>query len=1015
MLSVGRTLPPVAAAAAAAALRCAGCRPALVSRVAIPAAACRAVAVLATPALRAAALSTATQSGAAATTTVAPAAATPATSDASANVATWVELQSAWAGSNPSSSAARVNKAAAEAAPRFPDGILAAMAGGLRPRGAVEEAAAHAAARAVATAPASEAAAVDAAAYVTSLLGQAEAAAGAALVRWGGASAPQSGDALQVAIAALDAASRRVVDVGDIPASVDASLAARAYALTAAAQAERGDARGALVALRRLLAWRRAGGSARADDVAMVWEVAAFDAAARGAAAAGDSHRAAVVLDALAEWAAAAGSVPAAASHAVATVAATALGGFARYADTTAFTLASHPSGSNAAALRSALTVPAGEVVLPGGVRLTEVMRRHAAAAANAAQRQRTAAAAATPRLAPAGDAAGDAAEAAEGEAADVEVTDDVAVIEAAAVDSIVAAHAAAAAVAPSPLVHDAALALAVRSGSAIAVARVVRAVAASKGSFTPSTAAVLQAARRRAEDVGAARARLGGSGQLDSRKLMGVAPPPPPHSREASSREADAATAAPDVMPAVLLSPYQLAPPPISGQAAVLQPPPVLAFDDAQWRTLLEGVAALTAAPPPPPAVARALLGAGAAAGEVVDVLHRTTVPLVSLAADAGRLTTAANHLDALADACAELQRTAGTAAPTELLPRAAAYGAFIRGAVRAGQPARALRVAEHATALGHTLPPSARAACVDALLTLGDVAAAERSLEPPAAGGAPLPPSAYLAVMGAHGAARNAAGVMRALRAAQAAGHLRAVDAAAHRGIFNVCGLPAGALSTVLFDGLRALRAAVAAGRLPPPTTLRVYHTAHDRAACRSVLQSQVPPLDARSWGLRREARHLLVPSEVLMGWFTDVGASEGGTATSSTPRRGTAFGAAGGWAAGAGGGGGDTASSADDAGKAADARAAYYAGTLVPPRAAAASTPSSSSSPAAAAAASGPATDASTAPLSAAGAAAATALDAWHKNWAAPRARARARAGAAAAAARRAPSQPSASPPR
>jgi hypothetical protein len=96
---------------------------------------------------------------------------------------------------------------------------------------------------------------------------------------------------------------------------------------------------------------------------------------------------------------------------------------------------------------------------------------------------------------------------------------------------------------------------------------------------------------------------------------------------------------------------------------------------------------------------------------------------------------------------------------------------------------------------------------------------------------------PLAFLRVINAFAEAAQPLKAFMVLRSAQNAGHLKAVDDSAHKGIFNVSGLHSSAISMILFDGIKALRESVAAGNFAAPQTLRIYHNPADRLHIRGV----------------------------------------------------------------------------------------------------------------------------------------------------------------------------------
>jgi hypothetical protein len=116
------------------------------------------------------------------------------------------------------------------------------------------------------------------------------------------------------------------------------------------------------------------------------------------------------------------------------------------------------------------------------------------------------------------------------------------------------------------------------------------------------------------------------------------------------------------------------------------------------------------------------------------------------------------------------------------------------------------------------------------------------------------------YAAVIGAAAAAGEPARALALLRAAQLAGLLRHVDASLASGTHTTGGLPASALAAVVPDALCALRAAVRAGAVPPPPSLRIFHAPEHRPVLRALLAGALsPPLSSASSG-RRAARRSL-----------------------------------------------------------------------------------------------------------------------------------------------------------
>ena len=238
------------------------------------------------------------------------------------------------------------------------------------------------------------------------------------------------------------------------------------------------------------------------------------------------------------------------------------------------------------------------------------------------------------------------------------------------------------------------------------------------------------------------------------------------------------------------------------------------------------------------------------------------------------------------------------------QAVPDSTYWALLIEACAAAGQPRRALRVMAAASSSGRTPTRRAYGAVITALARgggIGDAEAAEVALcaaeETP--GCEPMP-ATDLAVMRAWATATSSSAasgggggggggsthtrVLAILRQAQARGMLVGVDTNAYAGIWNLSGLPREALATVLWDGLRALKRGVAARTLPPPLTLRVYHSAADRLHIRSLLASLSPPLQAVAWGASREQRHLFVSAAELVAWLTapDPAALEGRAAT-------------------------------------------------------------------------------------------------------------------------------------
>lgn len=206
--------------------------------------------------------------------------------------------------------------------------------------------------------------------------------------------------------------------------------------------------------------------------------------------------------------------------------------------------------------------------------------------------------------------------------------------------------------------------------------------------------------------------------------------------------------------------------------------------------------------------------------------------------------------------------------------------YDAVIAACMENGQPQRALKFASAMIdaqltptrdtvhliidgLVGPRVSPIDRAAHVDTALVWFDYG--RRSSEA-------LPVSSLTALLGALCDARRSDVALRMMRNIQReAGQLGFVDARAHAGVFNVSSLPPALIAAVLYDGLRALRDAVHAHAIPPPASLRVYHSPADRLHIRGLLQALTPPLMARTWGIGHEHRHLYVPSEALIAFLT------------------------------------------------------------------------------------------------------------------------------------------------
>jgi pentatricopeptide repeat protein len=241
---------------------------------------------------------------------------------------------------------------------------------------------------------------------------------------------------------------------------------------------------------------------------------------------------------------------------------------------------------------------------------------------------------------------------------------------------------------------------------------------------------------------------------------------------------------------------------------------------------------------------------------------LHAWYVPLVMAAGFSGQLKLAFDTFEALQAALARV-------APHEQAARAAtpdatAFEALIRGCCVAAQPNRARKVLAYMLELGIAPTRACHEELVGALVAAGRAADAAAHVREAASTGVHMHAATYAAVIGGLAEQRDARDALAMLRHAQAAGALRAVDASAHRGVFNVSGLPQPAVTSVLFDGLRALRRAVQSSALPPPPDLRVYHSPRDRTHVRSVLASLSPPLRARTWGVGHRHRHLFVAAE-------------------------------------------------------------------------------------------------------------------------------------------------------
>ena len=216
--------------------------------------------------------------------------------------------------------------------------------------------------------------------------------------------------------------------------------------------------------------------------------------------------------------------------------------------------------------------------------------------------------------------------------------------------------------------------------------------------------------------------------------------------------------------------------------------------------------------------------------------------------------------------------------------VPDAHYFGQLVRACARAGQPRRAARVLRYATECGRSPGAPAYAAAIRA--AAGSAAAEQGSASAAAAAAAAsalldeaekaLPAGAvqhdaYVAVATAYATARRARDALATVRRAQRAGHIVGVDDSAWAGIWNVSGLPLPLVTVVVLDGLATLRRAVRAGTLPPPPSLRFYHSPVARTHLRGLLASTSPPLPSSTWGLSHAARHLVVEREAVVAWLT------------------------------------------------------------------------------------------------------------------------------------------------
>jgi len=198
--------------------------------------------------------------------------------------------------------------------------------------------------------------------------------------------------------------------------------------------------------------------------------------------------------------------------------------------------------------------------------------------------------------------------------------------------------------------------------------------------------------------------------------------------------------------------------------------------------------------------------------------------------------------------------------------------FEALLAACEAAGQPNRAdTLLGAMKVSLGQ-LTPAAVACAVQAHADAGAPAAAAMHLMTAVEAGMQLPEHVFWSVLNACGDAGAVLAVHDVLSAGQETGHFRlqCVNGALQKGLLNVCGLRAGALSCVVWESLRGIRRDAELGR-PVPNGLRVFCSKSQRVTLEAVLQSMDPPLRCTHVTPPASRPFLGVSPEDMIAWLT------------------------------------------------------------------------------------------------------------------------------------------------